>query len=232
MGSDRAFPARWRAYVVAATVTAGAWLLALVLTPLIDPGGVPLLLGAVMLSAWYGGLGPGLFATGLAVLAEILDVEPVRAWLPGVTLAPLDVGVLARLTVFVLEALVITSLASALRSAQQRAESLAAREQAARAQVESVASRVRILQGVTDTALAHLRLDDLLRELLGRVREALAADTVVILIVSEDGEELQVRAALGLEEEVARAIRVPLGRGFAGRIAAERRPMVVDDVIG
>ena len=83
--------------------------------------------------------------------------------------------------------------------------------------MESVASRVRILQGVTDTALAHLRLDDLLRELLGRVREALAADTVVILIVSEDDEELQVRAALGLEEEVARAIRVPLGRGFAGR---------------
>lgn len=229
-GSDPAPPlARWRSYVVAAAVTVAAWLLALLLAPLLDPGGFPLFLGAVMLSAWYGGLGPGLFATGLAVLAEILVVPPA-AWPPWVALAPLGLGLLARLTVFVLEALVISALASALRSAQQRAESLAAREQAARAQVEDVANRVRILQGVTDTALAHLHLDDLLRELLGRVRESLAADTVVILLLSEDGTELHVRAALGLEEEAARGIRIPLGRGFAGRIAAEQRPIVVDDV--
>jgi signal transduction histidine kinase len=87
-----------------------------------------------MLSAWYGGLGPGLFATGLAVLAELLGVASLPVGSAGV---PPGVGLLARLTIFVLEALVITSLASALRSAQQRAELLAAREQAARTQVET-----------------------------------------------------------------------------------------------
>ena len=38
------------------------------------------------------------------------------------------------------------------------------------------------------------------------------------------------RAAHGLEEEVSAGSRVPLGRGFAGRIAAERRPIAIPDV--
>jgi signal transduction histidine kinase len=38
------------------------------------------------------------------------------------------------------------------------------------------------------------------------------------------------RAARGIEVEVEAEIHLPLGRGFAGRIAAERRPIVLDDV--
>jgi signal transduction histidine kinase len=38
------------------------------------------------------------------------------------------------------------------------------------------------------------------------------------------------RAAKGLEEEVERGVRIPVGQGFAGRIAAARRPVVLDDV--
>ena len=41
---------------------------------------------------------------------------------------------------------------------------------------------------------------------------------------------LVVRAAQGLEEEVARQVRIPVGRGFAGRIAHGRRPVKIDDV--
>jgi hypothetical protein len=37
-------------------------------------------------------------------------------------------------------------------------------------------------------------------------------------------------AAAGLEEEVAQGVRIPLGRGFAGRIAAERRSVILDRV--
>ena len=38
------------------------------------------------------------------------------------------------------------------------------------------------------------------------------------------------RAAKGIEEEVERGIRISVGKGFAGRIAADRRPVVLDDV--
>jgi signal transduction histidine kinase len=92
------------------------------------------------------------------------------------------------------------------------------------------AERLRRLQLVTDAALAHLELDELLDELLARIREALDADTAAILIHDEERHELAARAAVGIEEEVERGIRIPIGRGFAGRIAAERRPIVVEDV--
>ena len=38
------------------------------------------------------------------------------------------------------------------------------------------------------------------------------------------------RAAVGIEEEVERGVRIPVGRGFAGRVAADRQPVVLDDV--
>lgn len=96
--------------------------------------------------------------------------------------------------------------------------------------VGSDPERLRRLQLVTDAALAHLRLDDLLEALLTRTRDALDADTCAVLLLDETGAELVARAAVGLEEEVERGVRIPVGRGFAGRIAAERRPVVIEDV--
>ena len=96
-------------------------------------------------------------------------------------------------------------------------------ERAARQRLEHV-------QAVTDAALAHLELEELLHELLIRVREILAVDTAAILLVDDERPELVARAAVGLEEEVERGVRIPLGGGFAGRVAAEQRPIVLPDV--
>jgi PAS domain S-box-containing protein len=148
----------------------------------------------------------------------------------GVSETPLSSAVVTRLGVFTLEALVICAVSEALRRAEMRAQTLAASEQSARRALEAAAHQVRAVQRVTDTALTHLRLDDLLPELLGRVREALAADTVVILLLNEEGTELAVRAAHGLEEEVKLDMRIPYGRGIAGTIAARGVTMVIDDV--
>jgi signal transduction histidine kinase len=92
------------------------------------------------------------------------------------------------------------------------------------------AEQLRRLQAVTDAALTHLDLDPLLEELLTRIREALQADTCAFLLLDPSGTELVARAAQGIEEEVEQGVRLPVGRGFAGRIAAERRPVVIDDV--
>jgi signal transduction histidine kinase len=92
------------------------------------------------------------------------------------------------------------------------------------------AETLRKLQAVTDAALAHLSLDELLDELLTRVRDALGADTSAVLLLDETQTELVARAAKGLEEEVEQGVRVPVGAGFAGRVVAERRPVVVEDV--
>lgn len=88
--------------------------------------------------------------------------------------------------------------------------------------------RLAQLKTITDAGLAHLTLDDLLPELLDRISKALRSDTAAILLI--EGDELVPRAAKGLEEEVRRGIRIPVGEGFAGRIVAERRPLVVEDL--
>src|SRR5216110_190950 len=87
---------------------------------------------------------------------------------------------------------------------------------------------VRRLEAVTDTALARLSLEELLSELLVRVRSILGADTAAILLLN--GGDLVARAAKGIEEEVEAGVRIPLGRGFAGRVAAQAAPVVIEDV--
>jgi PAS domain S-box-containing protein len=102
-------------------------------------------------------------------------------------------------------------------------------ERQARAETEAALEQVRAIQSVTEAALAHLDLDGLLAALLDRIGDALIVDTVAILLVDEDEQVLVLRAAKGIEEEVEAGVRIPVGQGFAGRIAAERRPIVLDD---
>ncbi len=107
-------------------------------------------------------------------------------------------------------------------------ERVFARERIAREAAERASSRLTALQRVTDAALAYLPEEELLQELLGRISEMMRVDTVAILML--EGDELHARAAKGIEEEVEQGTRIPLGRGFAGRIAAGRRPITIPDV--
>lgn len=93
-----------------------------------------------------------------------------------------------------------------------------------------LAEKLRRIESVTDAALSGLELDDLLVELLDRTRELLSVDTAAIMLVDPSGTELAATASSGLEEEVRRGIRVPVGTGFVGRIAASGEPLVIDHV--
>jgi serine phosphatase RsbU (regulator of sigma subunit)/anti-sigma regulatory factor (Ser/Thr protein kinase)/putative methionine-R-sulfoxide reductase with GAF domain len=103
-------------------------------------------------------------------------------------------------------------------------------ERDARQRAESAARRLAALQQVSDAALAYLPLDELLDELLVRISRILSSDTAAILLLDEPSRTLVARAAKGIEEEVRQGVRIPLGKGFAGRIAAERRPIFLPDV--
>jgi signal transduction histidine kinase len=92
------------------------------------------------------------------------------------------------------------------------------------------AERLRRLQALTDAALGHLQLEDLLEALLDRARDMLNGDTCAILLLNEERQELVARAAVGIEEEVEQGVRIPLGKGFAGSVAADARPVILDDV--
>lgn len=112
--------------------------------------------------------------------------------------------------------------------AEEERNQLLLSERTARSEAEEAAEIVRRLQTLTDSALSHLALDDLLSEMLYRIRDLLKADAAAILLVTEDGQYLTGRAAIGLEEEAR--VRVPMGRGVAGRIALSRAPLVIEDL--
>jgi sigma-B regulation protein RsbU (phosphoserine phosphatase) len=89
---------------------------------------------------------------------------------------------------------------------------------------------LRDIQAITDSALARLDAESLLTELLERTKDILGADTAAVLLIDHASRELIATAASGLEEEVRQGARVALGAGFAGRVAAERKPIILDRV--
>ena len=104
------WPARYGLSLVS-VVAAG--LLNWVLWDLITPQVSPLFFAAVMISAWYGGLGPALFATVLASFASIYFFsEPLYSM-------RMDVADVLRVSVFVAVAVLISALSAARRRAEE-----------------------------------------------------------------------------------------------------------------
>ena len=117
------------------------------------------------------------------------------------------------------------------KHADEERMQLLARERVARAEAEASLGQVRALQSVTEVALTHLSLDDLLNALLERISDLLAVDTAAVLLVADDEPgTLVARAARGIEEGVEQGMRIPIDHGFAGRILSELRPIGLDDV--
>jgi serine phosphatase RsbU (regulator of sigma subunit) len=94
----------------------------------------------------------------------------------------------------------------------------------------SAEERLKWLEAVNDTALADLTVDQLLDELLEKVRELMAVDTAAVLLLDQSRQFLLATVARGIEEEVHQGVRIPLGRGFAGRIAEGRHWVAIEQV--
>lgn len=125
-----------RGWLIAVLTVGAAFGLTLIASPLFEPGISPLFLLAVMISAWRGGLGAGLFATFLAAFASAFIFLPPRFSLQ------IDRGDMFQLIVFTAAAVIIGSLSAARRRAEEAREVLFIKEQAARLEAER-ANRVK-----------------------------------------------------------------------------------------
>ena len=102
-------PSIARRYGAAVIAVALVFLLTLACPPVRSESPTALFFAAVMISSWYAGLGPGLLATALSVcLIDYLIMPPAF----NIVLRPGDV---VRIAVFVLVALLISSLNLARR---------------------------------------------------------------------------------------------------------------------
>jgi serine phosphatase RsbU (regulator of sigma subunit) len=58
----------------------------------------------------------------------------------------------------------------------------------------------------------------------------MAVDTAAVLLLDPSQQFLMATVARGIEEEVNQGVRIPLGRGFAGRIAEQRHWVAIEQV--
>jgi PAS domain S-box-containing protein len=110
-----------------------------------------LILGAIMVGAWYGGLGPGLLATALSALAiDYFFLDPKVSF---TTVGPelLDVGA------FVVEGVLVCVLTASLRSARDRAEQSTLEAESHQESLRESEERFRLMvEGVKDYAFFML----------------------------------------------------------------------------
>src|SRR5688572_4290562 len=200
---------------------------------------------AITIAAWLRTHGIDMPATSAALIAVValasalgglrvgvMGAVVVAAWvvlarsIPG---APLYYLPADRLTVAAeLAALVLAVMAGAI--ARRRAAWLHREWANADDRADAATSRIRALRAVTDPALATLPFDDLLRELLSRIRKHLAADYATVLEISGDGTSLSACASDGLEEEAAKDVRMSIGEGLSGRVALTREAAAAADL--
>jgi sigma-B regulation protein RsbU (phosphoserine phosphatase) len=67
-------------------------------------------------------------------------------------------------------------------------------------------------------------------ELLDQARRSLVADEAALLLLDASGQTLVPVASSGLDSSAPSGFRVPVGAGFAGRVAAGGRPLILTEV--
>lgn len=102
-------------YGLAIVSTALALLLTLALAPFLGESIFAIFLAAVMVSAWHGGLGPGLVAAGLSAFASLYALLPPRFELL------LSIEISVRLAAFLGTAVLISALTEARRRSERAA---------------------------------------------------------------------------------------------------------------
>lgn len=225
----------WWGYGFAVLVVAVTVLIKLALTVTIN-GETPFLLlfFAVLVSAWRGGVGPGLLATGLATLAaDYFFIGPPYSF------AVESIGQVVRLFLFVLEGTFTTFLVSALQSSSRRAEERSAEIDRYQENLKESEERYRLViegsnDGVWDWDIkgGGVYWNDRLFEILGLSRSEVepSFDIFVDLIHPDDRQRTRDALTAHLERgeryevefrwrHASGEYRICLGRGKAQRDA-------------
>ncbi|HEX5480524.1 MAG TPA: GAF domain-containing protein, partial [Dehalococcoidia bacterium] len=182
-----------------------------------------LLLVGVALAAWAGGRGAGMLSATI-VLVTVVVFKVTGRELPEVD----DLSIV----LFVIVTPAVAYVTASLRDSLERAQDARHEAVESRIAAEITVAQLRSVESITDVALSMLQLRELLHELLGRVIDHLRTDTASVFLLTDDGTELREYTSAGVREQVDEHPLIPVGHGFAGRVAAERRPIAVEDLQG
>jgi len=88
----------------------------------------------------------------------------------------------------------------------------------------------RLLHHITTTAASGTTLDEALQSAVNGLQVTLGGDRVSILLADREKKALEVKAAVGYASDVF-DLRIPIGSGITGWVAAHRRPLRINNVL-
>jgi PAS domain-containing protein len=217
-------------YGAAALFTVLALALQALLVPYfgVGPNATPFIVffAAVMASAWFGGLGPGLLATALsALLSWYFFLSPQFSFALG------DEGQALRLLVFSTEGAVISALAGAMHRSKGRAEDGAVELLGREARLRELARQQAAVAKLGRRALGTHALQGLMEEAAASLAEVLGVEYAEVLELLPGGVGLLLRSGVGWTDGLVGRTKVGAGRDSqAGYTLLSDEPVVVGDL--
>ncbi len=96
-------------------------------------------------------------------------------------------------------------------------------------QIQQRVTQIHTLYTVVSSGMTSIRLDEVLNGIVGALQKAFSADSVAILLVAPETNELVLRASIGLDPGL-QALRRPIGVGIPGRVVQSGQPILLADV--
>jgi GAF domain-containing protein/HAMP domain-containing protein len=97
------------------------------------------------------------------------------------------------------------------------------------AETQEHLSQHRLLHHITSSAASGTTLEEALESAVSGLQVTLGGDRVMILLVDREKRVLEVKAAVGYAEDIS-TMKVEVGKGITGWVAAHRRPLRLRDV--
>ena len=220
-------------------VACGAVALATATKVMLDPalgGYSPFVLfsAAVMVSAWFGGMGPALGATILSALLGAFFFFP-----PRFSFAIASHSDRLRLVVFVMEMALISLLGGALHAARRRAEDSERSLQAEMAErtrlyreTEARREAAEALAEVNRLLSQSLDFDAVVTQTVQSVRKLLAVKAAMLFTSEPESGALVARAGSGdIADRLEPPVVFPKGTNVVGFAVQERRPIFSPDAL-
>ena len=192
------------------------------------PDSTPFLVffAAIMASAWFGGPGPGLLATGLsAILSWYFFLHPQFSLALG------SPGQALRLVVFAAEGAFISALAGVMHRSRERAEDRAVELLSREGRLRELARQQAAVAELGTRALRTHDLLNLMDEAVESLAEVLEIEYAKVLDLLPGGERLLLRSGVGWGEGLVGRATVGAGRDSqAGYTLLSEDPVVVGDL--